>query len=290
MSESTVADFTARFALEEGGTRPEPTRGRVVMSQRRLVFVTADGKTTVPLSAVVDVIVGQVPQEMRELFDDSLTVAYRDGSATRTAVVEGGGETIDRFRTVLFRALINNGEALVKHPVRVGGRVTDASARRARMQIGDDGIRFRTPDDAFRIEPTEVIDFDRGQRSPDGTERPTLLVQHTDDGEAVTSLVAPASKRLINLLGRYLRAEYEALRADIADLELTEAEKQVLVGVYATGGAIDFASLLDGDAARVTRVLNGLTEKGLIEDGPDAAELTAQGRVVVTERIEDVNI
>jgi helix-turn-helix protein len=288
--EKPVADFTGRFALEAGNDRrPEPTRGRVVMSRRRLVFVTADQRTTVPLKSVVDVVVGQVPSDMRDLFDDSITIAYKNGSATRTAVVEGGSDTIDRFTTVLFRALMTGRDALVRHPARIGGRVTDATPSPAKMKISDDGVRFRTPDGGFRIDPGQVIDFTRTQRSPDGTERPTLLVQHTDDGEAVTSLAAPSSARLVNLLGRYLRVEYDALRSNIADIDLTDAEKQVLVGVYATGGEIDFDSLLDGDAARVTRVLNSLGEHGLVDDGPDAVSLTPEGRVVVTERIEDVN-
>lgn len=289
--EKPVADFTGRFALERAdGARPEPTRGRVVMSRQRLVFVTADRRTTVPLNRVVDVVAGQVPNDLRDLFDDSLTIAYRDGSATRTAVVEGAGDTIDRFMTVLFRALLTGRDALVTHPARVGGRVTDATASPAKMAVRDDGVRFRTPDGGFRIDPGEVIDFTRTERSPDGSERPTLLVQHTDGGEAVTSLAAPASARLVNLLGRYLRVEYDAIRSNVADIELTEAEKRVLVGVYATGGDIDITSLLDGDAARVTRVLNGLGEQGLVADGPEAVSLTPEGRVVVTERIEDVNV
>jgi helix-turn-helix protein len=289
-TEKTVADFTSRFAVDPGGgARAEPERGRIVMSRKRLVLVASEQRTTVPLSNVVDVVVGQVPSGMRDLFDDSITVAYREGSATRTVVVEGSEETIGRFRTVLFRALINGREAVVKHQARVGGRVTDEEVQRAKLRLADEGVRFRTPDGGFTIDPGEVIDFDKAMRAPDGTQRPTLLVQHTDEGEAITSLVAPSSKRLVNLIGRYLRVEYEAVRSNLADVDLGDAEKRVLVGVYSTGGGVDFAGLLDGDAARVTRVLNGLEEKGLLVDGPDAMELTAEGRVVVTERIEDVN-
>jgi hypothetical protein len=64
------------------------------MSQRRLVLVDADDRTTVPLSAVVDVIAGHVPLGLRDLFDDTVTLAYRDGSATRTVLVESDPEAV----------------------------------------------------------------------------------------------------------------------------------------------------------------------------------------------------
>jgi helix-turn-helix protein len=289
--ERPVADFVGRFALDiGGGERSEPVDGRVVMSQRRIVFASEADRTTVPLSAVVDIITGHVPKHLRDLFDETVTLAYRDGSTTRTALVEGDGATIDRFRQVLFKSLINGTEAVVEHPAQVGGRMTDESARPAKLRIGDRGVEFATPDGRFSIDPATVIDFDRIETAPNGETRPTLVVQHSEDGTAVTSLLAPSSKRLVNLLGRYLRLEYDDLRRAVADLDLTADEKRVLVGVYATGGDVDFAGLLDGDAARVTRILNGLERKDLVESGTDSIELTSEGRVVVTERIEDVNV
>lgn len=290
MSESAVADFVGRYAPNpKSGIAGEPDSGRIVMSKRRLVIAGDDERITVPLASVVDVVVGNVPPDLRDLFDDTVTIGYETDGRVETVLIEGGEETMGKFINILFKCLLNGTEGVVKHPARVGGRVTDEPVKPTRLSIGDRRVRFETPDGGFEIDITSIVDFDRGERAPDGTERPTLAVKHADAGQVQMSLLSPSSTRELNLLGRYLRIEYSQLRNEVADIELSAPEKQVLVTIYATGGDIDFTTILDGDAAQATNVLNTLGEKGLIDEG-DTLTLTSAGRIVVSERLEDVNM
>lgn len=289
--ETAVADFVGRFVRNpSSGIGEEPETARVVMSRKRLV-VAGDDRLTVPLSTVVDVIVGNVPQDLRDLFDSTVTVGYKtDDGSVETVLIEASRETMEKFRTVLFKCLLNGSQAKLKHPARVGGRVTDSPVRTAKLSITPDRVGFKTRGGTVVIDITDVIDFERTERAPDGTDRPTLLIRHSDDGQVTMSLISLSSSRLLNVLGRYLRIEYGQLLSEVADIELTEPETQLLVAVYATGGDLDFSTVLDGDAARATNVVNALRDKELLEETPSGLSLTAHGQVVVNQRIEDVNI
>ncbi|MFQ3284420.1 MAG: helix-turn-helix protein [Natronomonas sp.] len=288
--ESAVADFVGRFARNpKTGITDEPETARVVMSRKRLV-IAAEDRITIPLPSVVDVVVGNVPPNLRDLFDSTITVGYRVDDSVETVLIEGGDETISKFQTVLFKCLLNGTKARLKHPARVGGRVTDSPVRMAKLSITPERVAFKTQAGSVGIDITNVVGFERTERAPDGTERPTLLVRHTDDGQVTMSLVAPSSTRRLNLLGRFLRIEYGKLLSAVSDIDLSEPETQLLVAVYATGGDIDFTSVLDGDAARATNVVNSLRKKELIEEGPSGMSLTTHGQIMVTQRVEDVNI
>lgn len=289
--EGVVADFVSRFARNPGGGSSDVDTGRIVMNRRQLVIASDDERITVPFSDVVDVIVGSVPPELRDLFDSTVTIGYEaDDGSVETVLIEGEEATISRFRTVLFKSLLSGTKAKIKHPARVGGRVTDEPVRKAKLSISPERVSFRTESGTFGIDLTTVVGFERTERAPDGTERPTLLIGHADGGTVTTSLIAPISPRRLNLLGRFLRIEYGKLLEAVAEIELNESEKRLLVAVYATGGDIDFANVLDGDAARATNVVNSLVGKDLLSEDSDGMELTSKGQVVVNRRLEDVNI
>ena len=290
--EQAVADFVGRFARNpNGSSRESPKRARIVMSQKRLVVAGEEERITIPLSDIVDLVVGNVPADLRDLFDSTITIGYRsDDGTVGTLLIEADEGTISKFETVAFKSILDGTKAKIKHPARIGGRVTDEPVRKAKLGIGPEQVTFRTKDGNVRIDVTNVVDFKRTERSPDGTERPTLLVKHAEEGAVSTSLIASLSKRRLNVLGRFLRIRYGSLLEEADDIELTESQKQLLVTIYATGGDIDFGSVLGGDAARATNVLNGLREKGLISESGDGISLTPIGQIIVSERIGDVNV
>jgi helix-turn-helix protein len=288
MGESVIADFIGRFVSPEQGHQ-EPVRGRIVLSQRRLVLAGDDGKTTVPLTEIFDIVVGHVPQEMRAFFSDSVTVAYRRDGQQRVAVVESDSEKIEKFVTVLFRAQLNGLEATVKHPARVGGRLNEnATARQATLYLGGDGVTFESGGAQFDIDLTTVSDFAKTNRTLDGSKRSVIAVRHMPDGKALMTFVSLPSGRQLNLLGRYLRIEYDEMRSQLEDIDLTEDEVEVLMGIYSTGESAELGSMLDIEPSRLTMLLNSLEQKELIVTG-DVTKLSPMGRTVVNTRIEDVN-
>jgi helix-turn-helix protein len=291
MSESVIADFLATFNAENTA-HGEPTRGRVLLSQKRLVLAATDAeRTTVPLSAVFDVAVGHVPPGLGDFFDSTVTIAFERGGDRYVAAVEADEETIDKFSTVLFKTLLNGTEMTVKHPARVGGRVTDRDFRPARLSIEPRRVRFRGESSTLDIPLSTVTGFGRSRREVGGSGRQVLEVRHMDEGESTMTLAATDSARKMSILGRYIRLEYSELLADVRELDVSKAEKEVLVALYSGAGSegLSLPRIVDREPQEVTMLLNRLQEEELVVDARGGTKLTPKGRVVVNTHLEDVN-
>lgn len=288
MSESVVADFVGRFHTPDIDTQ-EPVRGRVLLSQRRLVLAAGDSKTTVPLSAVFDVVVGTVPPNMRDFFSDTVTVAYHDGQTQRLAVVEADSEKMDQFRTVLYKALLRDVIATVRHPSRIGGRVTDETAQQARIKLAPGTLRFVGCSEPFEVDLSTVTHVERDRRTLDGRKMEVISFRHMPDGRALTSDVAIDDSAKQNVLGRYIRTEYASVMEALNDVDPTDEEMEALVTLYSAGGDTHLGDLINVDANQLTMVMNSLAADGLIVDGDDATRLTPRGQALVSRRLEQVN-
>jgi taxis protein CheF len=288
VSEGVIADFIAQFVPALDGYT-EPIRGRVVLSRKRLVLAASEERTTIPLSGVFDVTVGTAPRELARFFDDTLTIAYEYEGTRRVAVIEGKGETVERFSGVLFKALLHATTALVVHPARIGGRVTDAPIRQRALKLRPGVVSFRGTDDSLTIDLSAVTHFEKGSRELRGRSRPVLSVRHTDDGASATTEIVLASHRKMNLLGRYVRREYTQVMAEIEEIDLSAEQTEALVALYSAPKGASLARLLGADSTTVAMVLDGLRNKELIADGESTTELTPKGHTVVSARIEDVN-
>lgn len=290
MPESVVADFVGRFhtpALDSD----EPVRGRVLLSQKRLVLAGSDGKTTVPLSTVFDVVVGTVPPKLQQFFSDTVTVAYRDGRGKQLAVIEADSETMERFRSVLFKALLRDTTVTVRHPARIGGRVTDAPAQQARVKLAPGSLRFVGCAEPVEVDLSAVTHVERDQRTMsegEGTKQ-VISFRHMPGGRAVTSDVAVEDTAKQNILGRYIRLEYASVMEALNDIEPTDEELEALVSLYSAGEGVHLGDLLNVDAAQLTMVLNSLTDDGLVVDGDGVTKLTPRGQALVSRRLEQVN-
>jgi len=294
--ESIVVDFIANF-VAGGDAAFDPVKGRVLMSERRLVLVTSDTKTTVPIASIFDIAVGQVPPEVEEFFDYTVMVGYVEDTRRKTTVIGGDRETIEKFSLLLFRAVLNGSVARITHPAKVGGRVMDTPERRSGLHLDYESVWFKGGDVAdaedgpLSIDLASVVFFEVVERS-DGTDGTDLVlsVQHVEDGQTVTSEITMASRRKMNILGRYLRLIYHWIEADVRDIDVEEHELEVLVGLYSTNEGIDLASLLDVDEAELEVRLESLHEDGLITDAERPVDLTPQGRFIVNEEFEDINV
>lgn len=288
MSESVVADFLGRFHTPEVDT-PHPVSGRVLLSQRRLVLAGSGEKTTVPLSTVFDVVVGTVPAKLQEFFNDTVTVAYRDGRGKQLAVVEAESETMERFRSVLFKALLRDVTVTVRNPARVGGRVTDAEPEEARVKLAAGKLGFVGCSTPFQVDLSAVIHVERDERAMGDQVRPVISFRHMPDGRAVTSDVAIEDGAKRNVLGRYIRLEYKSVVEALDEIEPTDEELEALVTLYSAGAGVHLGDLINVEASQLTMVLNSLAEDGLIVDGAGETKLTPRGHALVSRRLEQVN-
>ncbi|MFB6068563.1 MAG: CheF family chemotaxis protein [Halobacterium sp.] len=287
MSESAIADFVTSF-IPDTATHVEPVRGRVVMSKRRIVLATDEGKTTIPLSGVFDVQHETAPGDLAEFFDDTVTVAYERDGEKRVAVIEGAGDTVEKFVTLVFKGLLNDTSVYGKDPARRGGRLTDQSFESGSLFLVPGAVELRG-DVGGRIDLSTVTHFERVERDVNGSTRQLLSVRHMGETGPVTTELALNSDRKMNLLGRYIRLQYTHLKQELADVDLTEDEVEALVAIYSSGPDANLAAVLGVDASRVTMFLNDLIDKGLVED-EDGVDLTSMGRAAVSEHIEDVNV
>ncbi|MFB6224024.1 MAG: CheF family chemotaxis protein [Haloarcula sp.] len=291
MSESVIADFVGKFNSEVA-SRGDPIKGRIVLSQKRLVLAASeDDKLTIPLKSIFDIAIGQVPPDLGSFFDSTVTIAFEHNGKRLVAAIEAGDEKIEKFGTVLFKAIINGTETTVKERARVGGRVTDESFKTAKLFLTPGSVEFRRNDGSFTVALNTVSDFDRKTRDINGTSRPVLTVRHMKDGTAMTTLAAMASSRKMSIVGRYLRREYASLMEELKDIDLTKEKKEVLVAMYSTGDmeGMPLASILGKDSSEVSMVLQDLADDGLVQDAADGPALTPTGKVVASRHLEDVN-
>ncbi|WP_424015889.1 CheF family chemotaxis protein [Halorubrum xinjiangense] len=288
MEESVVADFVGRVHAASFGT-DEPVTGRVLLSQRRLVIATDDGKETVPLSRVFDVVVGSVPGDLRSFFNDSVTVAYERDGSRRTALVEGEPEDMEKFVRLLFKALLRNVTVTVRHPAKVGGRVTDASDHRASVSVAPGEIRFDNCPEPFTVDLSAVIDYERTDRTLGGKKRPALVFRHVADGQTVTSIATVPNGRALNVLGRYIKTEYDEAMEELDSFDPTEEQLEILVSIYSAGGEANIADVVTGDVTQTSMILDTLREADLVADGESGAALTRKGQMIVSSYLESVN-
>jgi helix-turn-helix protein len=234
------------------------------------------------------VAVGHVPPELAEFFDSSVTVAFERDGSRRVAAVEADDDTVDKFSTVLFKTILNGTEVTVKHPARVGGRVTGAEFVPARLLLKPRTVRFDRPNGRLDLELSTVTGFDRARHEVGGRERPVLEIRHTEGGQSTMTLVAVDSARKLAIFGRYLRLEYSELVEQVREIDLSGDETELLVALY-SGAGESLSGVIGADASQVTMLRNRLAEKGLVTDAGGETGLTPKGRVVVSNYLEEVN-
>jgi helix-turn-helix protein len=291
MSESVIADFVGNFNASTV-ERAEPMKGRILLSQKRLVLAanaSDQGKLTVPLSQIFDVAVGHVPPGLGDFFDSTVTIAFNKNNHRHVTAIEASDDKIEKFSTVLFKALLNGTTMTVKHPARIGGRVTGEEYHNAKLFLKPRAVQFKGPERSFSVDLSTVTDFDKQEREIAGSARQVLSIRHMNNGQSVMSLAATQSNRKMSLLGRYLRLEYSDIVEDLKDIDLSEQETELLVAVYSTGDGVSLSGVLAIEPSQATMMVTDLEKKGLLASTESGTELTPKGRIVVSDKLEDVN-
>lgn len=292
VTEPIVEEVSTRFAAADlaGGS---PVTGEAVLGQEELLYVTDDGELCLSLENVIDVAVDYTPSGLEDAFDSTVGVSYKRNGDSRLSVVELPGKKQHDFASGMLRLLLDGNQVTVTHPARKGGRVTDAEAEDFTLSVDSRQIKFKSGAGAeFRIRLSDLIHIERGKQAVRGVTHKALLVRHctTDDGEPVTTEISAATDREFKLLERYLMRDYERRKKKLQQISLSDAEKEILVAMYSLGSAMDVSMVMDISSEKLTKLVNSLKGHGLVQDNGDGNELTGMGQMVVSDKVDDINI
>jgi helix-turn-helix protein len=287
---SVLADFRGRFDIESEAL-DGPVEGRVLLGKGQLILAAGDDeKVTIPLDSVVDLNTGSVPQVFDPLPGTPVTVAFEAAGEHSVALVAADEDTIRKFTTVLFKAVLNGSVASIKHPEKLGGRVLESTFQGGILSLKSGAVVFDTEEGPVSISLDAVVDFNRESRTIDGHDQPAVVVSHIQNNDAMTTVAATDSTRKLSILGRYLRREYRQLMASLENITLSKPETETLATIYSAGDmGVSLSSVLDAKPTTVKQILHSLHEKGLIRSGEDGPVLTSRGQVVVNQYLERVN-
>lgn len=290
MGKSALADFVGTFNAEVGEWAGHQ-EGRVLLGNNQLVLAASkDDKISIPLSDIFDINLGSAPRVFDPFPGTPLTIAHDSSQGRVVAAISGEETTMEKFHTVLFKAVLNGSRVIVKHPARRGGRVTDAEYCPGKLALAAGGVHFDLGDETVSIEPSAVTAFDREKRMVNGADRPLFIIRHMQDGTALTTHAATDSARTLSLLGRYLRRHYDELMSSLQGISLREQEVETLVTIYSTQGMdVSLSAVVDANPRQVKKMLHSLGGNGLVRPTENGPQLTTKGQVVVNHYMDRVN-
>jgi len=279
--ERPLADTMGKFAkvVVDGHKVPdvEWVSGRILLSTRRLLLVTNDGKATIPLTQI---------QSIRGRQDVNETLAQVSGYIsiqTGSDVTLLSPKDLESFESQLFNAILDKQVIFAKHPAVKGGVVQNESWQKGRITIEDGTVALALGSGRFvEIEIDDVGTVDEYDGAVQGTERPIVEVEHTEEGTAVETHVS-GTRRHAKVLASLLRQGAEQNTA--SGVELTDAESEVLMALYSGVSPFQIPEFVGMDVDRVEEIYDQLIEQGILEEIRVRRDvsLKARGRSIASD-------
>lgn len=290
-----VESLSTKLACS-GLNNGSPLAGRVVFGQEELVVSDGEGEVcqVIDLDDLTDIAVDYTPPNLDGVFDSSVGIAYDGDGDGELVVIELPGKKQMDVATSLFTLVLSATPVVATHPARKGGRVTDETPAEYILTLESRTLGFTDPEDgstAFEIRLSDVIYVERDTQTYEDERFRSLLVRHLQaSGQVVSTDLAPKDDEMFKLLERFVMRNYEQRKAEMQGLNLSDAQKEVLVAMYSTGEGMDIPMILDKDPEELSELLDSLQRLGLIREAGDGARLTGSGRMVVSDKVDDVNV
>lgn len=288
-SEYKIEDAKGKFlqAVKKGRklNDAEWTPGRILLSNKRIILVSNDGKRAVPLSKIASLSGRYDVNQTVAKVSDYISLRLESESVLLISV----GSNTESFEFELFGAMLNQEEVHVKHPAVEGGVIQDTSYERARVSVGDgDEHQLNVALSTGSFVPIDLDDVgsvDTGKQEVDGTERPILKVEHAEEGTSVQTYFAGESHAMAVLESLFKRGVEQSQ----GSIELSETEKRVLMGLYSGVSPFEIPDFLGMDVDEVEEIFERLIEMDVLEEVRTRREvaLKTRGRNIASEVIND---
>lgn len=283
--ETKLADTQGKFArvVKQGRklNDVEWQSGRILLSNKRMVLVSSDGKRTIPLSDL---------DGLKGRLDVNQAIARVSGYVSlqvdRDVTLVAPNDT-ESFKEKLFGALLNQQVVLTKHPAVEGGVVQDAGWQKGRLKVGDDAVELAIADGQFvEIDLDDIGTIEESERQVMDKERVVLEVEHTkDDGTSVQTYLS-GTRRTCSFLRSLLREGEQ--RAEV-NADLSEREREVLMALYSGVSPFEIPNFVDMDVEKVEEVYDRLIELDILEEVRVRKEvqLKARGRNIASSAMDE---
>jgi hypothetical protein len=283
--ETKLADTQGKFAQVVKDGRKlndvEWQSGRIILSNKRLVLVSNEGKRTIPLSKL-DGLKGRTDVNQAIARVSGYVSLQMGKDVTLVAPNDDEG-----FRQQLFKALLNQAVILAKHPAVKGGVVTDEGWEKGRLKIGDDAVELAIASGEFvEIDLDDIGGVEETERTVMDKERMVLEVEHTEgDGTSVQTYLS-GKQRHCSFLRTLLREGEQ--RAEV-NADLSEREHEVLMALYSGVSPFEIPNFVGMDVDKVEEVYDRLIELEILEEVRTRKEvqLKARGRNIASDVMDD---
>ena len=259
LTDSIIAEFGAVVEFSRS-TSGAPSRGRIAMTPAQIRVRSGEVTRRIDVDEVFD-IVRDVSMAAAADSTETVTLAFDSGGRRETLAVQADAATLVKFQRLLFRQLLVDAAVSVAH--RRADDQTD-DRRPCRLAVSATEIRFEPTDggDKITVHRDDVARF-----SLSGTDAPAVVLYLSAADRAERLSVRFPSFRLLNLFGRYLRADLLAVDA--------------LGSVSDGSGAIEVLLVDDdGQSREMTRVF--------LSEQSDRLSITeAESPLAALERLSD---
>lgn len=286
-SEFKVADGAGKFlqAVKDGRRLKDAewTNGRILLSNKRIVLASNDGKRNLPLSDIAS-LSGRydVNQTVAEV-NDYVSIRMENESVLLLSM----GENTEGFESKLYGALLDQTEMLVKHPAVEGGVVTDEEFERARIKVDESQLSVAMQNGSFvSVELDDVGSAEAASLDVQGEKSPVLKVEHTLDDDTSVQTYFSGDSHTCSILESLLSKE---ARKSQGSVDLSETEKRVLMALYSGVSSFEIPDFLGMDVDEVERIFERLIEVDVLEEVRKRREVTmkTRGRNIASEAINE---
>jgi len=283
--ETPLADTKGRFVqVVKNGRKVndlEWLTGRILLSNKRLVLASNEGKRQVPLAKVTTV-------KNRKNANQAMTAVsgYFSIQLGSDVFLVAPSEA-EEFEDSLYTALLDGEAVLVKHPAVEGGVVQDAQWTKGRVNIDGDVVGLAVSSGQFvEIELEDVGSVDARETTVRGDERRVLEIEHTDDEGTSVQTYVSGTTRHVAILESLVR-QGELQNATDADLDQTDME--VLMALYSGVSPFEIPDFVGMEVEEVEAVFDRLVDEGILREKRIRRDvrLKARGRNIASDVIAD---
>lgn len=282
--ERKLADETGRYtvAVVDGRARNQLSwqKARFVLSNRRLIIATGQGKRTIALDAI-DKIGGRA-----DVSQDVAAVPEYVSIHTDDDVVLLETSDVTNFELTVYKALLDGTTIEVQHPAVEGGVVQSEPWVNGRMQLEEESVALAlTSGTLVDIELADVTSVETERR--DGEDGPGAVVNitHSDDGTSVVTATS-GPLRDLRLLATFVRSNS---RENEVSIDLGQREREVLMALYSGVSPFEIPEFVGIEVEALEGIYDRLIESNVVEEVRvrREVELTARGRNLASEAMSE---